>query len=336
MPELTYESLHSHTRISDGLMTHLQVLDSAEELGIGVVAFTDHDALPDAETVAALRAYAGPVKWTLGIELSSHVPVAVGGPERGAVHILGLFVDIENAALVEFCRNAEQSRLERMRLYVGHLRSLGFTVSEDDILSQATSRNIASPHMVKALWLHPENQVVMERLKAEFITAAAHDTKLQAKYEQTLADGPNQWPYTLFMGSHAYYPAPVNGASSLMPYEESVKLIRGAGGIAIAAHWYLDPEKMTRADVESVIQAGGLDGIEIRVENVINDRDLTGPAAESLELAQQYDLLATYGSDSHTRADLEAFVKSRVAQDSIGQMARLLERVKPDLQWSRL
>lgn len=331
-----YESLHSHTVISDGVMSHLDVLAAAEELGISTVAFTDHDALPDDATIAALRAYDGPVKWTLGIELSSYVPQAVGGPERGAVHILGLFVDIRNRALLNFCQAVEESRLERMRLYVGHLQGLGFTVSEADIMSQATSKNIASPHMVKALWLHDENQAVFERLKAEFIGATAHDAKLKAKYEQTLKDGPNQWPYTLFMGSHAFKPAPQNGASSLVDYESSVKLIREAGGVAVAAHWYLEPDKMTRDDLEKVIQVGGLDGIEIEVENVINDRDLTEGARQSRELVERYDLLATWGSDSHTRADLEAFVKSPVAGASVGQTARLVERVKPDLRWSSL
>ncbi|HEY6736624.1 MAG TPA: PHP domain-containing protein [Candidatus Saccharimonadia bacterium] len=336
MAELKFESLHSHTRMSDGAMSHAEVLQAAEELGVGVLAFTDHDALPNDDTVAMLRAYDGPVKWTLGVELSSFVPRAVGGPERGAVHILGLFVDIRNAALAEFCRAAEDSRLERMRAYVGHLQSLGFVVSEEDILRSATSRNIASPHMVKALQLHPENEAVMEQLKAEFIAAAEHDAELKAKYEQTLKDGPNQWPYTLFMGTHAYKPAPVTGARTLMPYEDTVKLIREAGGLAVAAHWYIEPDKMTRDDIEVVIQAGGLDGIELEVENVVNDRDLTQGAQESLVLVEQYHLLRTWGSDSHTWADLEAFVRSPVAEKSVGQMARLVEQAKPNLEWSRL
>ena len=335
-PDLKFESLHSHTTLSDGVMKHGEVLAAAEALGVGVIGFADHDALPDQEALAAVRAYAGPVQWTLGVELSSYVPASVGGPERGAVHILGLFVDIQNRALVEFCAAAEASRLDRMKAYVKHLQSLGFVISEADVLAVAPSKNIASPHMVKALALHTDNKVVMARIEREFREAAAHDDVLATKLAQTLADGPNQWPYTLFMGSRSFRPAPVVKSSALLPYEDSVKLIREAGGLAVAAHWYLEPDKMTEADLEAVIKDGGLDGIEIEVENVINDRDLTDGAMASRKLVDRYGLVPTWGSDSHTRADLEAFVKSHVAQDSIDQTARLLERHDVSQRWSHL
>jgi predicted metal-dependent phosphoesterase TrpH len=336
MESLRFESLHSHTTLSDGVMKHMDVLAAAEELGIGVIAFTDHDALPDDEVMKQLRDYDGPVGWTVGVELSSLVPAAVGGTEKGSVHILGLFVDLAHGDLVEFCRAAEAGRLARMQRYVEHLRGLGFTISEADVMSQVPGKAIASPHMVKALRLHPENEAVEARLKAEFEAAAEHDEKLAVQLQQTLEDGPNQWPYTLYMGSGAWKPAPQVKSDNLRSYEDTVQLIRQAGGVALAAHWYLEPDKMTGDDLEAVIAAGGLDGIEIEVENVINDRDLSAGAAQSRELVKRYGLLSTWGSDSHTRSDLEAFVKSHVAQDSIGQTATLLERVKPDLSWSRL
>lgn len=317
-------------------MTHREVLAAAEDLGVGVVAFTDHDALPDQAVIEDLRSYDGPVKWTIGIELSSQVPQAVGGADKGSVHILGLFVDLANRELMQFCEAAEAGRLARMRRYVEHLRHLGFTISEADVMSQVPGKAVASPHMVKALKLHQENEAVNARMRLEFEKAAEHDEKLAAMLKQTLEDGPNQWPYTLYMGSGAWKPAPSVKSDNLRSYEETVKLIRQAGGVALAAHWYLEPDKMTQSDLEAVIKVGGLDGIEIEVENVINDRDLNEGAAQSRELVAQYDLLSTWGSDSHTRADLEAFVKSHVAKDSIGQTARLLEKVKPDLSWSRL
>jgi predicted metal-dependent phosphoesterase TrpH len=333
---LKFESLHSHTVLSDGVMTHRQVLDAAEQLGIGVVAFTDHDTLPDNGVMADLRAYDGPVKWTVGIELSSMVPAAAGGIEKGNVHILGLFTDIQDRPLREFCQAAEDSRMRRMKKYVAHLRSLGFTISEADILSVATSKNIASPHMVKALWLHPENRAVMEQIKSEMKAAAEHDEALAAKYAQTEKEGANQWPYTLFMGGHSFKPAPRTGFDVLRPYEDSVKLIRDAGGVALATHWHVEEEKMNEAELEAVLKVGGLDGIESESVNMIGLRDGSQGAKRSRVLIERYDLLETLGSDSHTREDLEVFVKSSAAHRSIGHTARLLARVKPDLSWSRL
>jgi predicted metal-dependent phosphoesterase TrpH len=97
-----FESLHNHTTASDGLLTREALLNAANTYGIGVMAITDHDAVPSAKDLRGLRAYSGPVKWLVGVELSSWVPKAAGGSDKGAVHVLGLFVDPGNSALVEF------------------------------------------------------------------------------------------------------------------------------------------------------------------------------------------------------------------------------------------
>jgi len=333
--DLGFESLHNHTVISDGVQTHLQSLADAGELGIGVMAFTDHDTLPDQTVLAGLRAYEGPVKWLIGVELSSAVPKAVGGLEKGAVHVLGLFVDVGNQALVEFCAQAEASRVERMKLYVKHLQSVGFDVTEADVRAAATSRNIGKPHMVKAVLAKPGNRVRMEALREEMRQAAEHDAGLKTKYDRMTADGPNQYPYVLFMGSSSFKPMDKGDfGSALLPYEDTVKLIRGAGGLAVAAHWHLEPEKMNKADIEAVLAAGGLDGIESETINIISKRDVSAAAAETRELAERFGVFEIVTSDSHKRADLAEFVADPTAERTIGVTARLIEQFQPDLRWS--
>jgi predicted metal-dependent phosphoesterase TrpH len=337
MADLRFESLHNHTVISDGVQTHLQSLADAEELGIGVMAFTDHDTLPDKAVLAGLRAYDGPVKWLVGVELSSAVPKAVGGLEKGAVHILGLFVDVANSALVEFCAAAEASRIERMKLYVKHLQEVGFDVTEADVRAAATSRNIGKPHMVKAVLAKPANRAHMEALREEMRLAAEHDAALKARYDRMMADGPNQYPYVLFMGSNSFKPmAASDFGSALLPYEDTVKLIRGAGGLAVAAHWHLEPEKMNKAELEVVLTAGGLDGIESETINIISKRDVSAAAAETRELAERFGAFEIVTSDSHKRADLAAFVADSAAERTIGATVRLVEKFRPDLEWSNL
>ena len=56
-----YESLHNHTNISDGKENHLEVLETAEKNNFGIIAFTDHDILPDKAILAQLKGYEGPV-----------------------------------------------------------------------------------------------------------------------------------------------------------------------------------------------------------------------------------------------------------------------------------
>ncbi|MBI4652895.1 hypothetical protein HY750_01440 [Candidatus Kuenenbacteria bacterium] len=42
-----YQNLHYHTKISDGQFNYQQILDLCQKYNISIVAFTDHDALPD-------------------------------------------------------------------------------------------------------------------------------------------------------------------------------------------------------------------------------------------------------------------------------------------------
>ena len=122
-----YESLHNHTVDSDGTQTHLEVLKTAEELGYGVIAFTDHDLVPKADTLDRLRAYDGPVKWLIGTELSSGLPQDMGGVEKGMVHILGLFIDPTNQALSDQSKHGsgqEPTNIQRRTLIGGALAAL--------------------------------------------------------------------------------------------------------------------------------------------------------------------------------------------------------------------
>jgi len=333
---LRYESLHNHTVISDGVQTHRQSLADAEELGIGVMAFTDHDALPDETVMRGLRAYDGPVKWLVGVELSSWVPRAAGGPEKGAVHILGLFVDVANRPLQEFCRAAEESRLVRMRTYVKHLRSLGFDLTEADVQAAAGSRNIGKPHVVKAVMAKSANVELMERMREEMRLASLHDDKIKAAYDQMMEDGPNQYPYSLFMGGDSFRPSPQSDFATLVNYESTVGLIRGAGGLAVAAHWHLEPEKMNAADLEAVLADGGLDGLESETVNLISRRNVSKAAAETRELAKRFGVFVIATSDSHKKGDLAAFVADPAAPGTIGMTQQLIRRFDPDLQWSNL
>ena len=51
------ESLHTHTTLSDGKMTHRELFDLAQSLGIAILAFTDHDAVPSPEIMAEIETF---------------------------------------------------------------------------------------------------------------------------------------------------------------------------------------------------------------------------------------------------------------------------------------
>jgi len=331
---LNYESLHNHTTSSDGTQDYLDVLAAAEQHGLGVMALTDHDALPGEQDLARLRAYDGPVQWLVGIEITSYVPREVGGPERGALHVLGLFVDPTNRPLVEFCARAEEGRRVRMRAVIKHLQGIGFRVTEEDVLRHAPSKNIVLPHMVSAVMEKPENRKLADEIRERMRVEAEHDAEVKRAYDDMMEFGPKQYPYALFMTRHAYVPLVQDEVVNLLDLDRTVKLIREAGGVAVMGHWFFNENKLSEAGLAAVLNRGGLDGLESVIVNTMGDKAPDEDVRRTRELIRRFGVAETMGSDSHSAADLEAFAGSKFAPESVGQTARLIERFKPDLHWS--
>src|SRR6266851_2433871 len=132
-----YESLHNHTTASDGLQSYLEVLATAEANRLGVMAFTDHDMLPTERDLQVLKEYTGPVKWLVGCEISSGLPVELGRGPSSSTHILGLFTDPTNRPLREHCAKALVARNERMEKIVANLKGIGLTITVEDALQAA-------------------------------------------------------------------------------------------------------------------------------------------------------------------------------------------------------
>lgn len=332
---LKYESLHNHTIDSDGTLTHLEVLETAEKLGIGVVAFTDHDITISPERLEELRNYKGPVKWFIGTELSSGLPASMGGVEKGMVHILGLFTDPTNKALLDHCTKLEASRTERMKHMVKHLQSIGFKLTEDDVYKAAGTSIIGSPHVVKAVQSHPENLALEKKLLNKMEIEARTNNELFEKFEQMVQAGVVQYPYRLYMKASSFIPMPrAETYQTLLSMDDSVKLIRDAGGIAVLAHWFFHTKFYKFERLEETVKAKLLDGLETAAENTTFDGNVDKEIDQLRDLIERYDIIETIGSDSHYVRDFEHFVTTEAAERSIGQTQKIIDRYKPDLTWS--
>jgi len=251
--------------------------------------------------------------------------------------MLGHFVDARSPVLRDFMTMLEASRRERVTRIVAQLQSLGFVITEEDCLAQATGRSVGSPHIVKALQSHPENAAVQEDLRRQMETAAQNDTDLKVKYDRMMADGPGQHPYGLYMKQGSFIPMPETDGKLVVPeLDAAVKLIRDAGGVALLAHWHFAKEHLPLEELEELVKAGRLDGVETHVSNEIGGRDLTPETQQLQEMAERQDCLVSMGSDAHNEADLAVFAKDPLAERSVGQTQRLIERVKPDLTFSNL
>lgn len=334
MTQLKFESLHNHTVDTDGHQSHLEVLETAEKNGIGVIAFTDHDVLPQPETLEQLKAYKGPVKWFIGCELSSKLPKELGSPK--VIHILGLFTDPTDPGLLKHSQNLVDSRIRRMKFMVRHLNSVGFQVTAEDCVEVSGGRTIGSPQIVKAVEKYPANRRLMQKLRNRMETEAASSTEAARLYDQLQADGERSLPYILFMRSSSYIPMPKDDFGGLVDFDEGVKLIRQAGGVALFAHWFFHKRDIPAEALEKVLAEKRLDGVETDVVNLINNRPVAADSELLRQMAERQDVLQSIGADGHDADDLAFFASSEAAQRSAGQTARIIKKINPDLQWSNL
>ncbi len=136
--------LHTHSTLSDGVLTPSQLVDLAYRNGVRVMALTDHDVtdgLPEA--FQAARRYPD---FTLipGIEMSTDVPGA-------EVHILGLFIDWQNERFQRQLAHLRDSRLSRARRMVEKLNQLGKPLSWESVEAMAGDGAIGRPHIARAM-----------------------------------------------------------------------------------------------------------------------------------------------------------------------------------------
>ena len=136
--------LHTHSNVSDGTQTPTRLLTEAAEVGLDVIALTDHDTVAGwAEAQQALAHLPG-LTLVRGIELScSH---------RGkSVHLLGYLFD-PGAALHAELEHVRTSRLTRIERMVHLMAADGIPVSYADVLAQvAPGATVGRPHLADAL-----------------------------------------------------------------------------------------------------------------------------------------------------------------------------------------
>ncbi len=253
--------LHCHTTASDGVLSHEEVLAEAAKYDIGTIAFTDHDTLIDPELFEKLKSERGDIDIISGIEVSANYTPEVEG-EISLFHIIGLFVDPTNMDFREYCRNAKEKRLERSTRVVSNLNNIGFRLSVEEVLAQSEDGNIGRPHIVRALLLHPENLARIESLILEFKVASESDPSLREAYEVTAAADAWGRVFGLVLTDRAFKKGIYVPYLHRLSMDEAVALIRGAGGIAILAHWSYIKNKLTPEILKLIASQGRLDGIE--------------------------------------------------------------------------
>ena len=214
--------LHSHSLVSDGILSPELLVQRAAEAGVRLLALTDHDTVAGIE--GARAAAPEGLEVLPGIEISAQHRTAEG--EVKGVHVLGYFPPEQLAVWDVFAGQRRQARLERFDLMLDRLDALGFGVDREQVHAERAvdpKRVPGRPHLARAL------------------IAAGHVQDMNEAFDR-------------FLGNEG--PAYVRERGPSVA--EAVEQIHRASGVAVVAHPIygdLDAELPGFRDA-------GLDGVE--------------------------------------------------------------------------
>jgi predicted metal-dependent phosphoesterase TrpH len=136
--------LHLHTTFSDGNLTPTQIVDLCAAQGMSYAAITDHDSTEGVgEALEAARRHQD-LELIVGVELSTDVP-------ESEIHLLGYFVDHEDAGFQRTLSAFRDGREGRARRMVERLDELGAPVSWERVEELSGGGAIGRPHIAQAM-----------------------------------------------------------------------------------------------------------------------------------------------------------------------------------------
>lgn len=244
--------LHVHSTESDGTLTPEDLVAEAKKAGLAAFALTDHDTCQGVCKAMPLAASAG-IELIPGIELSTDYH----GKE---VHIVGLYIDIENEQLLKKTAEYRKCRSERNALMVEALRKEGLSITMEELVAENPDCVITRANIARFLYEHGQIKSVREA-------------------------------FDRYIGDHCKcYVGRLKVAST-----DAVRLIKEAGGTAILAHPLL--YGLSNTNLQKMIdelKPVGLDGLE-----AIYSTYTTGEEQQMKRLARENGLLISGGSDFH-------------------------------------
>lgn len=274
--------LHAHTTASDGDQSPTQLVWWAKAVGLTAIAVTDHDTTDGiAEATAAGQKYG--VEVVPGIELSADIDIP-----KGQCHLLGYFIDPQNATLNARLQQVRDARNTRNARIAAKIQAHGWNVTLEEAESYAGGEVVARPHFARVL------------------VNKGYVSTMSEAFEKYLGKG------------GAFYVE-----RERLGQEEAIRLVHAAGGVCILAH----PNNLNVPPDEAEarirqLQAYGLDGIEARY-----NRHTPEDTARYLALAAKWNLLTSGGSDFHGHSVKENVFLGHV-EGTLPAPAELLEPLR--------
>lgn len=245
--------LHSHSNVSDGTLTPGALAQRAAECGVELWSLTDHDEVSGQHDARQAALEAG-MAYLSGCEIS----VTFAGE---TVHILGLGVDPDDAALREGLAATRGGRSARAQQMADGLAQVGIPGAYEGAL-----KYVGNPELISRTHF------------ARFLVESGVCGDTHEVFRRFLTDGrpghvPHRWAR---LG-------------------DAVRWITRSGGIAVIAHparYRFTPTQEYALFTEFVAHGGR--GVE-----VITGAHSAAEQIQYADMAREFDLLASRGSDFH-------------------------------------
>lgn len=269
--------LHVHSTASDGKFSPDEIVGKAVELGLEVMALTDHDSIEG--IVPALRAARAFPDFRLipGVEISTDMP-------KGQAHVLGYFIDFHSVDLKSALELFRNSREGRARGMVNKLHDLGINIEWERVQEIAGEGAVGRPHIAQALlekeYISSFNEAFNKYIGQDGPAYVERDKMTPAEAVKLIIQGRG-----LPVLAH---PFTVNNPETL------ISELKEAGLIGIEAYYkdYTPDETKTLlgwADKYNLIVTGGTDyhGIDDSTEVILGGVDV--PLACAMKLTALAD-----------------------------------------------
>ena len=242
--------LHTHSNCSDGSMSPSELVLHAAEKGLAAIALTDHDTVDGIKEAVAKGKECG-IEVVPAIEFSAR--------SKTLTHILGFYIDEDNAQLKSVLTEIVDLRKERNEVTAKLLQQLGFDVALEEAAAIAPGGIIGRAHYAKLL---------MDK---------GYTSSVKESFDKYLA-----------AGKPAYF------TNQKLEAKCIIETIHAAGGVAFLAH----PHQMKFGDkLEDYVKelvSYGLDGME----GYYSEYD-EKMQAEYQAMASRYGLALSGGTDFH-------------------------------------
>ncbi|MGK2851711.1 MAG: PHP domain-containing protein [Candidatus Limnocylindrales bacterium] len=248
--------LHTHTTRSDGVLEPGTLVATAFAAGVRILSLTDHDTLAGYREVVTAGGVPRGLTLIPGVEINALVTRDLGLWE-GELHILGFGMDPNDAAFESAMAAQRDQRRVRFARTVDRLREIGLPIDEQvAVLTPGVDDALGRPTIARAL--------------------------IAARFAASVEDA---FTRLIGHGMPGYVPR-----SGLGP-TEAIAAIRGAGGVAVLAHFREAPQ---RPEVIAELVEAGLGGLEVYY------RSFDQAAVDAVgRVAADLGLLATGGTDYH-------------------------------------